>query len=99
MSDESIADLERAVEEAWENINFVSVRKEQHIAFCNAMANWLAARRAARDAGMVPCMLSREAVEALRAAGGSSAVTPGNALLACVMLARDLADALKETPC
>lgn len=66
MSDKpNLAELEQAVEEAWENINFVSVRKEQHIALCNAMANWLAVRCAAREAGMVGVMVNQDTLTAL----------------------------------
>ena len=52
---------------------------------------WLAARRAARDAGLVSVMVSRESLETLRAAQGN-----GDTVRACNYLARDLAPYLKE---
>ena len=54
---------------------------------------WLAARRAAREAGLRIVLVSEEAITALRAAQGN-----GDTVRACELLARDLAAVLKETP-
>ena len=56
-----------------------------------AMDEWLEARRSAREAGYVEVLLSRESIEALRAAQGD-----GDVVRACNLLARDLDDVLKE---
>jgi hypothetical protein len=65
---------------------------------CDASWKFIAARRAALAAGYVECLVSREAVEALRKWGNGPADSDDNhgAYLACIALARDLAALLKE---
>lgn len=101
MTDHStLADLERAVEEAWEGM----AQGTGPFPVTDAINAWLAARRAAREAGMVSVLVSREALLAISAvtlaclASSTRRVScdPGSALdRMMTLLARDLAAALK----
>jgi hypothetical protein len=100
----SLADLERAVEEAWDKWDGYG---GGGLPILNAVRDWLAARRASHAAGYVSVLVSREAVEALRearayrvypsSAGDAYRSEKADALdfLACEALARDLAAVLK----
>ena len=81
--------LADAVEQAWASQPGVATATE---ALWSALYDWSAARRATRADGYRECLLSREAVEALR----DSHLSIFNAEKACELLARDLGPLLKE---
>jgi hypothetical protein len=103
MTPPDLSALADAVEQAWGKGRPFDIMDEVHGVYrlteedaCKMLASvgeWLTARRAARAAGYREAMVSRETVEALRAAQGN-----GDTVRACNLLARDLAPLLKETP-
>lgn len=88
-----VESLARAVEEAWGN-----KRPHSWKEFRDALTTWLTARRSARDAGLVPVLVSRESLEALRVARKQthSQLREESRLTAHYFLDRDLAPYLKE---
>jgi hypothetical protein len=91
MSKHDLTALADAVEQAWAAQPGVATATE---ALWSSLYDWSAARRAARADGYRECLLSREAVEALRV----SHLSIFNAEEACKLLACDLGPLLKETP-
>lgn len=98
----SLAALEQAVEEAWEWLyqqdgwtTLDEAPQEALRELHRVTGKMVTARRAARDASMVACLVSRESLAALRKADVSHMGC--DAEDACELLFRDLAPWLKET--
>jgi hypothetical protein len=98
------ADAAEAMEKAWTRNAHVPVGPSWYEEFCvTYVIPWLNDRRTSRDRSMMPVLVSREAVEALREAGEPYDIHAPEILdharaKACVLLARDLAPLLKRTP-
>ena len=95
-------DAAEAMEKAWTRNAQIPVGPSWYEEFCvTYVIPWLNERRTSRARGMVPVLVSREAVEALRAAGEpyDAPDTLDHARAkACVLLARDLAPLLRGKP-
>ena len=103
MSDPDLAARLAAVEQAWDIWTGPNPSLGKSQDYTAAMTHLVAVLRAAREQGMVPVMISTEAVEALRkvqkarAERGFAAALWSGTPEALDLLARDLAALLKES--
>jgi hypothetical protein len=90
-----LAKLADAVEQAATNFSR-NCNAHNQTAYDMAVTAWLAARRAARAAGMIECLLSREAVEALRDIHDGAEASEGLMAHVLRLVLQDLDALLKE---
>lgn len=97
----AVAEAAKAVDEAWQQWDFIcddagsqeDARDAKH-AMVEATIKWLAARRIARAAGYVECMVSKEAVAAFKRALEQGGCSPNLVDDFMDLLVRDLAGLL-----
>jgi hypothetical protein len=93
--DTDLAKLADAVEQAWDKMIDIDHVKDRRV-FMSAVSDYVDARRAALAAGYAECLLSREAVEALRDIYNGAEASEGLMAHVLRLVLKDLAALLKE---